>query len=197
MVTHLDTSTITQAANSYKLLSLLYDFPSDAMAEVLSLLKENLKDYRSDLIPVVSEMEAYLVGTTDFEVLKIEQAKLFVGPFELLAPPYGSIYIDGQRRIMGDSTIKVLEAYGDAGLKLSDEFKQPPDHIITELEFMYYLIARYLETRNDQWLTMKDSFHDEFLKPWLRDFTDRIERNSQSQFYNGLAKLTHELVAVP
>ncbi|BAE85922.1 TorD/DmsD family molecular chaperone [Desulfitobacterium hafniense] len=197
MVTHLDTSTITQAANSYKLLSLLYDFPSEAMEEVLSLLKENLKAHRPDLIPVVLEMEEYLVGITDLEVLKVEHAKLFVGPFDLLAPPYGSIYIDGQRRLMGDSTIKVLEAYGDAGLKLSDEFKQPPDHIITELEFMYYLIARYLETRNDQWLTMKDSFHDEFLKPWLRDFTDRIECNSQSLFYKGLARLTQELVHFP
>ncbi|MEA5024877.1 TorA maturation chaperone TorD [Desulfitobacterium sp. LBE] len=195
MVTHLDTGTITQAANSYKLLSLLYGFPSEAMEEVLSLLKETLKEHRPDLIPVVSEMEDYLVGITDFEVLKIEHAKLFVGPFDLLAPPYGSIYIDGQRRLMGDSTIKVLEAYGDAGLKLSDEFKQPPDHIITELEFVYYLIAKYLETKDNQWLTMKDTFMDKYLKSWIADFTNRIEENAQSPFYKGLANLTLELVS--
>ncbi len=193
MVTLLNTSAITQAANSYKLLSLLYDSPSDTMEEMLFLLKETLRDLKPDLISTVSEMEDYLVGTQDFEFLQIEYAKLFVGPFDLLAPPYGSIYLDGQRRLMGESTIKVLEAYRDAGLTLSNEFKQPPDHIITELEFMYYLIAKYLETEDNQWLTMKDEFHDRYLKPWVRDFADRIANNSHSPFYKGLSKLTLEL----
>ncbi|HHY26302.1 MAG TPA: molecular chaperone TorD family protein [Desulfitobacterium dehalogenans] len=193
MTTLLDTRDITQTANVYKLISLLYSSPTDAMEEVLSFLKETLMDIRPELAPIVSEMESFFDDKTSFEDLTIDYAKLFVGPFDLLAPPYGSIYLDGQRRVMGDSTLKVLEAYGEAGLKLSDEFKQPPDHIITELEFMYYLIAKYLETKDNQWLTMKDAFHDKYLKPWIRDFANRIESNSQTPFYKGLARLTLEL----
>lgn len=189
----LDTQELTQTANIYKLISLLYGSPTDAMEEVLFFLKETFTDIRPDLVPTVSEMEGFFVGQINLEDLKLEHAKLFIGPFDLLAPPYGSIYLDGQRRLMGNSTIKVLEAYREAGLGLSDEFKQPPDHIITELEFIYYLIAKYLETKDNRWLTMKDTFNNEYLKPWITDFGKRIESNSQSKFYKGLAKLTYEL----
>ncbi|BAE86397.1 TorD/DmsD family molecular chaperone [Desulfitobacterium hafniense] len=194
MTTLLDTRDLTQTANIYKLISLLYGSPSNSMEEVLFLLKETLTDFRPDLLAILSEMESFFVGKTNDEELKLEHAKLFVGPFDLLAPPYGSIYLDGQRRLMGDSTIKVLEAYREAGLELSDDFKQPPDHIISELEFVYYLIAKYLETKDNHWLTMKDAFNDRYLKPWIIDFTNRIASNSQSKFYQGLAKLTLELV---
>lgn len=193
MTVLLDTQELTQTANIYKLISLLYSSPTDAMEEVLFFLKETLTDVRPDLIPTVSEMERLFSGKTNFDDLKLEHAKLFVGPFDLLAPPYGSIYLDGQRRLMGDSTIKVLEAYRAAGLGQSDEFKQPPDHITTELEFIYYLIAKYLETKDNRWLTMKDSFNNKYLKPWITDFANRIKSNSQSKFYKGLAKLTYEL----
>ncbi|MGI1658391.1 MAG: TorD/DmsD family molecular chaperone [Desulfitobacterium sp.] len=164
------------------------------MEEVLSLLKETLRDFRPDIVPILAEMESFLVGETNIEDLNLEYAKLFIGPFDLLAPPYGSIYLDGQRRVMGDSSVKVLQAYQEAGLKLSDEFKQPPDHIITELEFVYFLIAKYLETKDNQWLTMKDTFMNKYLKSWMGDFTKRIQEYAQSPFYKGLANLTLELV---
>ncbi|AGA68494.1 putative component of anaerobic dehydrogenase [Desulfitobacterium dichloroeliminans LMG P-21439] len=194
MIVPLDTQELTQTANIYKLISLLYGSPSDAMEEALFLLKETLTDIRFDLVPLVSEMERFFVGNTNYEELKFEHARLFVGPFDLLAPPYGSIYLDGQRRVMGDSSVEVLQAYQEAGLKLSNEFKQPPDHIVTELEFVYFLIAKYLETKDSQWLTRRDDFLDRYLKPWMKDFANRIASNSQSTFYKGLAHLTLELV---
>ncbi|ACL19283.1 cytoplasmic chaperone TorD family protein [Desulfitobacterium hafniense DCB-2] len=195
MTALLDTQELTQTANIYKLISLLYGSPTDAMEDVLSFLKETLTDIRPDLIPIVSEMEKFFVGNTNLEDLKLEHAKLFVGPFDLLAPPYGSIYLDGQRRLMGDSTVEVLQAYREAGLTLSNDFKQPPDHIITELEFLYYLIAKHLETKDNKWLTMKDAFNNKYLRPWIMDFANRIENNSKNKFYKGLAKLTQELVS--
>lgn len=194
MIVPLDSQELIQTANIYKLISLLYGPPNDAMEEVLYFLKETLTDIRPDLVPTVSEMERLFVGKKNLEDQKLDHAKLFVGPFDLLAPPYGSIYLEGQRRLMGDSTIKVLEAYREAGLELSDKFKQPPDHIITELEFLYYLIAKYLETKDNQWLTMKDTFMIKYLKSWIGDFTNRIQEYAQSPFYKGLANLTLELV---
>lgn len=194
MTTLLDTHDLTQTANVYKLLSLLYGSPTEATEEVLFFFRDTLKHSRPDLLPIVFEMETYLINKSNHEELTVDYAKLFVGPFDLLAPPYGSIYIDGQRRVMGESTIEALQAYQEAGLKLSDEFKQPPDHIITELEFIYYLISKYLETKDNQWLTMKDAFNYKYLKPWITEFTNRIQGYAQSPFYKGLGKLTLELV---
>ncbi|MFN2356106.1 MAG: molecular chaperone, partial [Desulfopila sp.] len=69
--------------------------------------------------------------------LLVEYARLFVGPFELLAPPYGSVYLETGRRLMGDSTIAVQHMYTNAGLTL--DVQEAPDHIALELEFMHYL----------------------------------------------------------
>ena len=70
------------------------------------------------------------------EELSVEYATLFVGPYELKAPPYGSVYLDEGRRVMGDSTIEVIRMYQEAGLTLDENFKELPDHIAVELEFI-------------------------------------------------------------
>ncbi|HDH01197.1 MAG TPA: molecular chaperone TorD, partial [Nitrospirae bacterium] len=90
-------------------------------------------------------MEKSIYNYTE-EDLCVEYAKLFVGPFELLAPPYGSVYLDDGGRVMGDSTMRVIEAYQKEGLSGNDDFKDLPDHIAVEMEFMSYLIYKERET---------------------------------------------------
>lgn len=79
------------------------------------------------------------------EELAVEYARLFVGPFGLRAPPYGSVYLDNQRSVMGPSTMETIRCYEDEGLARDDEFNELPDHIVVELEFMYYLSYRQVE----------------------------------------------------
>ena len=43
---------------------------------------------------------------------------------------------------MGDSTMDVRMRYGDARLELAADFKEAPDHIAAELEFMHFLIFK-------------------------------------------------------
>ncbi len=50
------------------------------------------------------------------EPLKVEFSKLFVGPYKLFAAPYGSVYLDDERKVMGDSTLDVKNRYREAGL---------------------------------------------------------------------------------
>ena len=66
-----------------------------------------------------------------------------MGPYRLLAPPYGSVYLEKNRRVMGDSTMDAKKRYQEAGLKLT--LKEAPDHVAIEMEFMYYLIYREIE----------------------------------------------------
>ncbi|MBC2722950.1 molecular chaperone [Desulfosporosinus sp.] len=189
------TQDLTQTANVYKLISLLYGPPTDGLEEILTLSEQTLVNLKPELIPIVNEMKTLSDSKSKLEDLTVDYAKLFIGPFDLLAPPYGSVYLEGQRRVMGDSTVKVLQFYRQAGLNLSDEFKEPPDHIVTELEFMYYLIAKHIETGDKQWLVMKEEFFNNFLSPWIKDFSIRILENARTVFYKNLAQLTLGLIS--
>ena len=128
------------------------------------------------------------------EDLLIDYAKLFVGPYELKAAPYGSIYLDEGRKIMGDSTIEVIKIYKDEGLSIDENFKELPDHIAVELEFMYYLIFKEVEalekSETDKALNFiktQELFLDKFLKKWVGPFCDKIKQGTDNEFYSSLA----------
>jgi TorA maturation chaperone TorD len=140
-------------------------------------------------------------GEIDVEQLKIEFSKLFVGPFKLLAPPYGSVYLEPGRRVMGDSTIDARNWYREAGLDFSDNLKEAPDHITIELEFVYYLIYKELEAIANSdgeaalaTLNKRKGFLVNHLGAWVSGFADKVEENAETDFYKDLARLTNAFV---
>ncbi|MEK6655293.1 MAG: molecular chaperone TorD family protein, partial [Thermodesulfobacteriota bacterium] len=143
-----------------------------------------------------SEGMAGALSQASEEELAVAHAKLFVGPFELQAPPYGSLYLESQKRLMGDTTMEVLNMYRRAGLALSGDFKDAPDHIAAELEFMYFLIAKEIQAlrKGDRidafgYLKMQQEFHDKYLRPWMEPFAERIRTASEHEFYTLLAEI--------
>jgi TorA maturation chaperone TorD len=76
--------------------------------------------------------------------LLVDYAALFVGPFETIAPPLGSVHLEEQPVLMGESTRNLLDIYRQAGLDMAENFNGPADHIIAELEFLAYLISARL-----------------------------------------------------
>lgn len=126
------------------------------------------------------------------EEMKVDYARLFVGPFELIAPPYGSVYLEKNRRLMGDSTMAVQKMYQESGLSV--EVKEAPDHIALELEFMHYLCLREAaaaaEDKNDEVLrysAMQSEFMRKFMAPWTSDFCGNIRKGTDNEFYTHLA----------
>ena len=136
------------------------------------------------------------------EDLMVEYARLLVGPYELKAPPYGSVYLDQERRVMGDSTMEVIRIYKEAGLSIDEDFKELPDHVAVELEFMYYLIYQEAEalekSQLDKALALRETqglFLNRFLKPWVPNLCDRIKASTENEFYNCLANCVLVFVA--
>jgi putative dimethyl sulfoxide reductase chaperone len=128
------------------------------------------------------------------EDLLVEYSKLFVGPFELLAAPYGSVYLDVGGKIMGDSTVDVLKTYRAEGLYLEENFMEPPDHITAELEFMYYLVFKELEAlessdleRAAHFIEVQKLFQNRLLSRWVEPFCNRITEGTENEFYTALA----------
>jgi TorA maturation chaperone TorD len=148
--------------------------------------------------PFFAELTCHIPPAVELEVLKIDHARLFVGPFTLLAPPYGSVYLE-DNRIMGDSTLDVRDYYRREGL--DTVIKEVPDHITVELEFMYYLVARQAQAANEGNLQdvrlyqqRQKSFMSSHLARWLTAFTERVQKKAQAEFYKKLALLTQMFV---
>jgi len=180
----------------YKLLSACFYLPKkeiyleEKVFEGLTLLLNTLCP---DAAIFSAAMEETIQKYSD-EDLAIEYARLFVGPYELKAPPYGSVYLDGGRRVMGDSTMEVVRLYEETGLVMDKDFKELPDHIAVELEFMYYLIYKEVEalekSEKDKVLALREirnHFFNHFLSPWIPPFCEKIKEATDNQFYIGLA----------
>ena len=176
----------------YKALADCYYLPDKGLLKTL----RNLDRSRSNL---QSELASNAPALKNIQALRIDYSKLFVGPYKLLAPPYGSVYLENTTRVMGDSTLDVKNRYGKEGLQV--DLKEAPDHIAIELEFMYYLISKEVEaalnsdTANTAaYLEKQKDFLETHLGIWISELANNIEANSQTEFYKGLARLTELFV---
>lgn len=178
-----------ERGNSYKILSECYYLPDENLVDMLN----NLSGSAHGL-----ELAGSIPGMDDVESLKVDYSKLFVGPYELLAPPYGSIYLEG-RKLMGDSTMEVQNWYAEEGLEIT--LKEVPDHIAIELEFMCFLISRETEAISGSdpenaihYLEKQKAFMEIHLGQWVSEFADRVKKRAETEFYRNLANVTDSFI---
>lgn len=192
----------TARMDVYKGLSACYTIPETGLVTRLKKLERQLVFLSSDAFAPAVLMRSELQRTGNLEKLKVEFARLFIGPYRLAAPPYGSIYLDGERKIMGDSTIDVRKRYLDSGLAISENFKDAPDHIAAELEFMYFLVSNEINAisseqldEGSECLYRQKSFLADHLGAWIVDFSRNTEVSTDCDFYRNLARATRIFIA--
>lgn len=185
-------------AATYKLLAECYYPPGEETRKHLSDLGCNLKTLCPPAAEAAGRMEAALQS---IEELAIDHARLFVGPFALLAPPYGSVYLEGERRLMGDSTLDAGECYQEVGLEVAAGFNGTPDHIAVELEFMHFLAIKELDALAGGYLDRAQNFRqkqraflERHLAAWVPDFSRSVEEQAQTKFYQELAATTRMFI---
>lgn len=137
------------------------------------------------------------------ESLLVEYTRLFLGPNQAVAQPYASVWMSGEKTLMQDSTMAVLELYRKGGFDLDDDFSDLPDHIAAELEFLYLLIFRenqaHLTGEPDALAPVEDlrrRFLDEHLGSWIGPFAAALAAGANSAFYRELAGITHNFVRI-
>ncbi len=135
------------------------------------------------------------------ESLLIDYTSLFLGSPQAVAPPYGSVWLEDGKIVMGDTTMAVLALYEEGGFEIDEEFRGPPDHIAAELEFLYLLINRQNEghrTGDPQALEAASGLKKRFLREqlglWIGPFTAAVKVGAQRGFYRQLAELTDRFV---
>lgn len=186
-----------------RLLAACYYEPESAFAEegVFDGLLAATRLVDETLVPNAQALgEAF--GSTDLPTLLLDYTRLFLGPMEILAKPYGSVWLDSENKLMGDSTLALLDLYREAEFEMDDEFKDLPDHIAVELEFLYQLIFRENEARLSgdsarlvTTLGFKQRFLTQHLGAWVSQFANVAQKRAQCEFYRALAGLTVDFVA--
>lgn len=76
---------------------------------------------------------AALFAREDDEPLPEARQRLFIGPWALPAPPWGSVWLDKESVLFGDSTLALREWMRATGIALSEQRSEPEDHFGTLL----------------------------------------------------------------
>ena len=168
-------------AESYRYLGIE---PDESIRKIISWLQER------------SEQKSALRN------LEVEYTRLFITAYPRIpAPPYASIYLEDDLQVWGNSTIEALEIYREAGLRVSDDFRDVPDHIAAELEFVSYLISSELKAKekaDDERLAKMSSIHERFLANhllrWAISFFDKVIESTSSAFYRESSTLARKLI---
>jgi TorA maturation chaperone TorD len=102
---------------------------------------------------------------------------------------------------MQDSTMAVLELYEEGGFEMDESFRELPDHIAAELEFLYLLIFQENQARRtgepealSATIGLRRRFLDQHLGRWVGPFTAAVRAGADSAFYRELAELTDRFV---
>ena len=186
----------------YRRLADAYLIPGINFSLVMTELERALGHLGSEALADAHCLVAAIGQMENKQQLEVEYTRLFIGPFLVPAPPYGSVYLEQGRRLMGDSTINAQQYYLRRGFDVASNIKESPDHISIELEFMYALVCQgigAIEAADCNELSQAVRLQMEFLKnhlgAWIPAFADRINEHTRDLFYRHLAAVTTTFIA--
>ncbi|WP_127959766.1 Tat proofreading chaperone DmsD [Serratia microhaemolytica] len=122
------------------------------------------------------------------EPLAAAYQRLFIGPDALVAPPWGSVYLDRESVLFGDSTLRLRQWLRQHHLQIQQATGEPEDHIGTLL----MLAAWLAEQQQQQLVTQLFSDH---LLPWAARYFQLLAQGAYHPFYQGVAQLAQRTFA--
>ena len=147
--------------------------------EVLEKVPAFLRELREDL------------KNPDFpEQVKREYRVLFVGPEEMPAPPWESVYTGEEGALFQETTLEVRQAYRSFGMQAEAYQRVPDDSLALELAFMSGLAERALDAfrRGDReeaqrCLNGSLDFLKKHLLRWVPLFLERMAESPTDFLY--------------
>ncbi|HVJ50117.1 molecular chaperone TorD family protein [Desulfitobacterium sp.] len=144
-----------------------------------------------------------LKSENEYNDLHWDYTRMFIGPDKLPAPLWESAYLNKERLLFQEQTLKVRHAYLNYQF-LPKHFKQEADdHLGLELDFMYQLSElslRYLQQEDFTELKVvledQKAFLQEHLLKWVPDLTQKILASANLAFYPGMAKILNGYLAL-
>jgi TorA maturation chaperone TorD len=133
----------------------------------------------------------------NLQSLLVDYTRLFLGPIEALANPYGASWLSPPVATADNSPPAVLDLYSAGGFEIDADFRELPDHVAVELEFLYLLTFNSNRAqavgKADELAAidlLRRRFLGEHLGVWIGPFTDAIKQGAETAFYRELAEFT-------
>ena len=114
--------------------------------------------------------------------------RLFIGPYALPASPWGSVYLDKENVLFGDSMLELRQWMRENDIANEQENNEPDDHIGMLLMLAAWLAEEGLLQKVDELL----AWH---ILPWSGRFLELFIANAQHPFYQALGELTRITLA--
>lgn len=177
-------------------------FAQLAMLDRFTLFKNYFavrqNDYAQQNLEVLadtySEMDEHLL-----DALTADYQQLFIGPENLSAPPWGSVYLHPNKEIFDDSTVEVDNFYRLHGLLLDTGMNEPADHIGLMFAFMAWLFSRDLDERYNspspsEWQKVTQKFVSNYVLTWSEHFLMLMHQNAATPYYQKIAILAQTII---
>jgi TorA maturation chaperone TorD len=151
-----------------------------------------------EILQAWSQAHAGGISEQDFREIKMDHTKLFIGLGNLRTAPWESVYFNRERLVFQEQTLQVREWYSRFGLQVEKINKEPDDHIGLEILFIAHLASLALQAieNGDQKLVEESlqaqrDFLTEHLLRWGPAWTKLMKQHADTDFYRGIAHLTH------
>ena len=128
------------------------------------------------------------------EQVKREYRTLFIGPEEMPAPPWESVYMGEEAALFQEVTLEVRKAYRAFGMQAEAYQRVPDDSLALELAFMSGLAERALNafrgedrTEAERCLSGSLDFLKRHLLLWIPKFLERMAGSPTDCLYPQLS----------
>lgn len=201
-MTEHDPVRVAARADFCRFLAACHYEPASAFAEekLFNSMAQAASHFDPELAAGASRMGESFAGES-LENLLVDYTRLFLGPVDAPARPYGSVWLGPDKLTMQDSTMAVLALYEEGGFDIAEDFRELPDHVAAELEFLYLLLFREARARRDgdamalaAAADLKGRLMREHLGRWTAAFCAATAAHAQCAFYRELAALTDRFV---
>lgn len=159
---------------------------------------EEIKEYLSKY-DVVNNVE-------DYEDLHWDYTRMFIGPFELPAPPWESVYVRKDGLLFQENTINVRILYEQLGYEILHKNLEAEDHVGLELDFMFHLNELCIENiKKNNFRTQSNlnylmeqqhKFLENHLMAFIPNFSQKVIDNANTKFFSGMSKLLRSYLKI-
>lgn len=129
---------------------------------------------------VLSEVTIQSLLELDEDTLSADFTELFEGLGEMKAPPWGSVYLDREKVVFGDSTVQYRQFLSDNEIELNTGIREPED----QFGLMLLAFAFLLENNKSKAARILMESH---LLAWGMIYLDLLNKVSHNKFYSLLA----------
>ncbi len=193
----------------YQVLAQSLNYPDEELAEIFrtgyyhQTVADCLEILGIDgLQPVLDDLKKELQKPGILLELEKDYTRMCFSSKPRLVYLFESVYKEG--KLYDESTFQIARLYYEAGLKIEEEFRLPPDHIAVELEFMSFLSFKQMEGMRSGDVKIKGyavelqkKALDEHVRGFALSVAERMEKHAGTGFYRFTAKLMKAFFSSP